>query len=111
MADRRSYGSGSLSVRPDSKGRETYYGTWRSGGRRVKRRLGVKRAQGGPDGLTAAAAEKEMRRQMGLVVPSRAIGARITIQDAGARYVVEAKRRGRKASTLANIESEVRIHL
>jgi len=40
---KRSYGSGQLFVRADGNGRETYYGSWRVGGRRVKRRLGPKR--------------------------------------------------------------------
>jgi integrase len=43
---RRSYGSGSLSVRTDAAGRDTFYGTWRSGGRAVKRKLGPKRQKG-----------------------------------------------------------------
>jgi hypothetical protein len=32
---KRSYGSGQLFVRADGNGRETYYGSWRVGGRRV----------------------------------------------------------------------------
>ncbi len=34
---RRSYGTGSLDVRTDSAGRETWYGKWHANGRRVKR--------------------------------------------------------------------------
>ncbi|MEA2400429.1 MAG: hypothetical protein QOK00_832, partial [Thermoleophilaceae bacterium] len=37
---RRSYGSGSLVVRADANGAETWYGLWRTGTRRVKRVLG-----------------------------------------------------------------------
>jgi hypothetical protein len=57
MAARRSYGTGSLIVRSDSAGRETWYLLWHSNGRRVKRRIGLKRAEGSRDGLTRAQAE------------------------------------------------------
>jgi len=50
---RRSYGTGSLTVRTDGTGRETWYGQWHSNGRRVKRRIGPKRAEATRDGLTA----------------------------------------------------------
>ena len=49
---RRSFGTGSIAVRRDRKGRETRYGLWMAGGRRVKRQLGAKRAPGTSDGLT-----------------------------------------------------------
>ena len=58
---KRSYGSGQLFVRADGNGRETYYGSWRVGGRRVKRRLGPKRRAGTSDGLTRTQAEAELR--------------------------------------------------
>jgi hypothetical protein len=48
---------------------------------------------------------------MATITPSRAVGERITVDEVGRRYVAEAKRRGRKPSTCANIESEVRVHL
>lgn len=53
QANRRSYGSGSLYVRADGTGRETFYGKWRSNGRQVKRRIGDKRATGSHDGRRA----------------------------------------------------------
>ena len=40
---RRSYGTGSLYIHADARGRETWYGRWHAGGRRVKRTLGPKR--------------------------------------------------------------------
>src|SRR4051812_50043037 len=61
---KRSYGSGRLFVRADSAGRETWYGSWRIGGRRVKRRLGPKRRPSMADGLTRTQAEAELRRLM-----------------------------------------------
>lgn len=72
---KRSYGSGRLFARVDSGGRETWYGSWHVGGRRIKRRLGVKRRAGAADGLTRTQAEAELRRRMGVDVvvagPSR----------------------------------------
>lgn len=61
---RRSYGSGSLLVRADRNGRETWYGSWRVSGRRVKRRIGLKRTPSCSDGLTHVQAEQTMRRFM-----------------------------------------------
>ncbi len=61
-AAKRSYGSGRLFVRADSTGRETWYGSWRVDGRRVKRRIGLKRRPSMADGLTRTQAEAELRR-------------------------------------------------
>jgi hypothetical protein len=61
---RRSYGTGSLITRRDRNGREKWYGSWMTGGRRVKRRLGLKRPPGTSDGLTRKHAEAELRRRM-----------------------------------------------
>ena len=61
---RRSYGTGTLFVRPDKTGRQTWYGSWWAGGRRVKRRLGVNRSRSCPEGLTRAMAEAELKRLM-----------------------------------------------
>jgi hypothetical protein len=72
---RRSYGSGSLEIRSDRNGRETWYGYWRAGGQRVKRRLGLKRSQSCSDGLTRVQAEQTLRRVMAdTVVP---LGSRV----------------------------------
>jgi hypothetical protein len=59
---RRSYGTGSLYVRTDAAGRESWYGQWRIDGRLVKRRVGAKRQAGERDGLTKPQAERELRR-------------------------------------------------
>ena len=62
--DRRSYGTGSLYIRTDGNGRESWYDKWRANGRQVKRRIGLKRAEGARDGLTRTQAEQELRRLM-----------------------------------------------
>jgi hypothetical protein len=79
---RRSYGSGSLFVRRDARGRETWYGKWYSGGRRVKRKGGPKRQSGSRDGLTRAQAERELHRRMESERP--VLRSRLTIQSSGA---------------------------
>jgi hypothetical protein len=61
MAARRSYGSGRIVVRTDGRGVETFHGVWRSDGRQVKRRLGLKRPRGGREGPTAAHVRAQYR--------------------------------------------------
>jgi hypothetical protein len=48
---------------------------------------------------------------MGEVAPTVAPDERLDLAEVSRRYVREAKRRGRKPSTCANIESEARVHL
>ncbi len=86
MSARRAYGSGSLTIRREATGREMWIGQWRVGDRRVKRRLGVRRASGSRDGLTRAQAEKEMRRLMEselALMPA----VRLELLEAGERYL------------------------
>src|SRR5579875_4047919 len=84
---RRSYGSGSLQIRTDRRGAETWYGTWWVAGRRVKRRIGLKRATGSHDGLTRTQAEAEMRRMMALVKPaSPGAAPSLTVRELSAAY-------------------------
>jgi integrase len=111
MATRRSYGTGSLIVRVDRGGREVWYGKWRSNGRQVKRRIGPKRGGAAKDGLTRRQAEGELRRLMAEVTASAPVGEVLTVDEIGARYRAHAERRGRKRSTIKNVESEVRVHL
>lgn len=111
MAARRSYGTGSLYVRADSTGRETWYGRWHSNGRRVKRRVGPKRADGTRDGLTRTQAEAELRRLMAEIQVTAPVGHSLTVAAAGERYRRHLKRAGRKRSTLAAVESALRVQL
>jgi integrase len=111
MAARRSYGTGSLYVRRDSAGRESWYGKWRQEGRQVKRALGPKRMAGSRQGLTRSQAEAELRLKIGEVQVTRAVGEKLTVAEVSSRYVAHAERRGRKLSTRANVESETRVHL
>jgi integrase len=110
LMPRRSYGSGSLFVRADSRGRETWYGGWRADGRQVKRRLGPKRMEGSRDGLTRAQAERELRRLIDSETPI-VHRARVTVDDVGRRYVEHLRSLGRKKSTLEGYESYINVHL
>jgi integrase len=108
---RRSYGSGRIVVRADTRGVETFYGIWHADGRRVKRRLGIKRPRGGREGMTVADAERELRRLMDEPVPAAAPGDRLTLSQAGERYRRHLEALGRKRTTLASVESTFRIWL
>jgi integrase len=108
---RRSYGTGSLFVKTDSAGRESWYGKWRSNGRQIKRRLGWKRSEGSKDGLTRRQAEAELRKLMAEVAAPRAVGERLTIAELGQRYVRDLERGGRKRTTIIAVNLALRVHL
>lgn len=109
---RRSYGSGSLAVRTDSNGEESWYGTWWSAGRRIKRRLGPKRKQGGRDGLSRTQAERELRRAMERDRVVLAAGQRRTVQEAADQYIDHLEHvMERKRSTIQDYRGYVRRHL
>ncbi|HXD54704.1 MAG TPA: site-specific integrase [Solirubrobacteraceae bacterium] len=110
MAARRSYGSGRIAVRTDKQGVETFYGVWRSNGRQLKRRLGVKRTASG-EGLAKRDAEKMLRRLMDEVVPTAAAGDRLTLSQVGQRYRAYLETQGRKRATLIAVESTFRVWL
>lgn len=109
---RRAPGTGSIIVRSDSAGRETFYGKWTTAsGRQVKRRIGPKRAPGSSDGFTRRQAEAELRRLMSAVTVTARTSERLTVADVGARYLAHLERLGRKRSTLISVESTIRVHL
>lgn len=108
---RRPHGTGSLYVRVDAAGRETWYGKWWQNGRQVKRKIGLKRAAGSREGLTRSQAEAELRRLIGEVQVKPRIGEKLTVGDVSEHYIAQARRRGRKRSTLEDIESDTRVHL
>lgn len=107
---RRSYGSGSLQIRADRNGRETWYALWRVGERRVKRRVGLKRSPSCADGLTRVMAEKEMRRLIAeTAVP---LGTRMTVAEAGTIYIEHLEvAMERKRTTVADYRGYLNRHL
>jgi integrase len=107
---RRSYGTGRLYARADAAGRESWYGTWYSGGRRVKRKLGPKRQRGSREGLTAAQAERELRRLMD--AERIVVGSRLSLSDVAQRYLEHLEHvLERKATTLGDYRSMLHKHI
>lgn len=98
-------------MRAYANGTEAYYGRWWIGQRQVKRKIGPKRAPSSRTGLTRTQAEAELRRQIEATTASAAVGDRLTITEATGEYIADARRRGRKATTLANVDSEIRVHV
>src|SRR5215213_9202022 len=108
--DPRPRGTGSLDVRTDATGRRSYYGRYYEGNRRVVRLLGRVKTNSAP-GLTRAQAEARLRDLVAAGEGAPGLGERLTIAQAGERYIAHAERRGRKRSTLQNLDSEIRVHL
>ncbi len=109
MAGRRSYGTGSLIVRADRGGRETWHGKWRANGRQVMRRIGPKRAPGGRDGLTRTQAEARLRELIAETPSGRPTSERLTLAEVAPRYVRHLQAKGRKRSTIIAAESCLRV--
>lgn len=109
---RRSYGTGSLTTRRDRNGRETWYGSWMTGGRRLKRRLGLKRPPGTSHGLTQKQAEAELRRRIAEEVIGVPRERRRTVGEAGALYVEHLDNvMQRKRTTIEDYRCHLRRHL
>src|SRR5262249_32515382 len=109
---RRSYGTGSLLQRTDSKGAVNWYGQWRQGGALIKRKIGPKRLSGSRDGLN----QRQAQAQLARIIPEHkapATGDRIDIPELSRRYLRAPAKGGkpRKPSTVENVESEVGCHL
>ncbi len=105
---RRSYGTGSLIVRVDGNGRETWHGKWRAHGRQVMRRVGPKRAPGTRDGLTRLQAEDRLREVIARTSVEARVTTRMDIGEAGRRYVEKMREGGRKPSSVRSVESHLR---
>ncbi len=109
---RRAPGTGSLIIRRDAAGRESFYGQWTPpGGKQIKRALGFKRTPGNADGLTVRQAEAKLRAMMTKVTATSPVGERLTIAEVGAKYIAHLERLGRKHSTIAAVEMTLRAHL
>ncbi|MDQ3319959.1 MAG: tyrosine-type recombinase/integrase [Actinomycetota bacterium] len=109
---RRAYGTGSLELRTDSHGRETYYGRFRTGGKQHKVKLGEKRKPGEKTGLTKSAAERARQKIIDNEIQRPPIGERIDLATAGDRYLTHlAEVMKRKPSTIQDYEIMLRKHL
>jgi integrase len=107
---KRSYGSGRLFVYTDKAGVESWYGSWRVGGRRVQRKIGLKREAGGTYGFTRVQAERELRKRIenDLIL---ATSERKTVPEAASLYVDHLEDvMERKRSTIEDYRGYVRAH-
>ena len=107
---RRSYGTGSLSVRRDSRGRESWYGQWRVGGRRVTRKVGLKREPGSRSGLTRAQAERRLQSLIDTETHAP-VDERLSVGEVGDLLVRHLESLGRKRSTVEEYRSYLNVHL
>lgn len=106
---RRSYGTGSLYVRRNARGGESWYGKWWAGERRVQRKIGAKRQPGSREGLTRAQAERELQRRM--ESERTPVRARVAIEEAGERYLEHLEHvLERKPTTVADYGYILRGH-
>ena len=108
---RRSHGTGSLVVRTNSTGRETWHAKVRAGRSQVWRKLGEKRAPGARDGLTRTQAEARLRKLIEELERAPVVVERLTVEDVGRRYLKHLRTLGRRRSTLLDYESYLRVHL
>jgi Phage integrase, N-terminal SAM-like domain/Phage integrase family len=108
---RRDRGDGSLTLRPNAKGGETWICFWRQDGRGVMRSLGPKRSKVQPQGLTKPQAEAAFRklREETRARPGRA--QRRTFAEVGAELICTKRAAGRKAATVESYDSCLRIHI
>ena len=109
---RRSYGTGTLEVRSDSAGRETYYGRFYAHGRQARVKLGPKRNANTRDGLTRTAAERLLQKLIDehrQLVPA---ADRVNLQQAGDRYLTHLEQvMHRKPSTIQDYRIILDRHL
>jgi integrase len=107
---RRSYGSGRLYVHTNAGGEESWYGSWRIGGRRVHRRIGPKRKTGSREGLTTSQAERELQRRIDS--ERTAVRSGLTVGEVGERYVTHLETvMERKPTTIIDYRSMLRAHI
>lgn len=108
---RRERGDGSLRIRPNAKGGETWIGWWRIDGRAVMRTLGPKRSKAQPEGLTKPQAEVAFRqlREQAKAQPARA--NRKTLAQVGEALIRAKRAAGRKPSTLEAYDYWLRVHI
>jgi len=110
---KRSYGTGSLYVARDSRGRETWYGRWQApGGGKTNRKLGLRRQAGGREGLTRTQAERELRRRIDADAIVVARGQQRTVAEAGEEYVDHLEHvMERKRTTIQDYRGYLTRHL
>jgi integrase len=107
---RRPHGTGTLYVQARANGRQDWYGRWYLGGRRVNRRLGLKRRRGTGEGLNRTQAEAQLRRLMVRERPPAA-GSAVSLASTAELMLRDLEALGRKPTTLDNYRAILRSHL
>lgn len=108
---RRAPGQGSIWVRTDKAGKQTWYGKWGSGDGQIKRKLGLKRKPGTREGLTQKEAGARLQELMRSEQSRKPAGRPTTVREAGEAYIKHLTMLGRKPSTLIAVEMILRVHL
>lgn len=108
---RRAHGTGSLYPVVGADGRETWYGRWYIGDKRVQRRIGPKRRHGDEAGLTKAEAEAELRRLRLATEESPAPETTVTVEQAFEHLLRRLEAAGRRPGTLATYRSLFENHI
>lgn len=109
--ERRGYGTGSLLTHTGAGGKETWYGRWYVGKKRVKRRIGPKRKPGGRKGLTRKQAEAELRRLMIAEQPPPVGRTELSLTEAAEHMLRHLEALERKPTTLETYRSLLRTHV
>ena len=103
---RRPQGTGSLLVRRDRRGKETWYGKWWVGRRQTMRALGPRREPGEAVGLTRRQAEEQLRRLMG-EERGRPVEERLTLEQVAERFLVHKETVGLRRSTVRRLRLQL----
>lgn len=106
-AAKRSYGTGSLSVKGTS-----YYGKWRVGDRQVMRKIGPVRERGTRDGLTKGQAEAKLRKMIAETAVVISPDERHDFAEVAERYIDHVKNvMDRKPTTVHDYRLIAQTHL
>lgn len=108
---RRAHGTGSLYPVVGSGGRETWYGRWYIGKKRVQRCIGPKRRRGEKAGLTKTEAEAELRRMRLATEEAPPPEMTVMVDEAAQHLMRHLEAIDRRPSTLATYRSLFRNHL
>jgi integrase len=108
---RRERGDGSLTLRGNAKGGETWICFWRQNGRGVMRSLGPKRSAAQPRGLTKPQAEAAFKKLREDTDPRPARAQRRTLAEVGAELIRAKRAAGRKPATIEAYDSGLRMHI
>lgn len=108
---RRPRGTGHLSRRTDKAGRQTWYGKFAVNGQQKMVKLGLVREPGKKYGLTEVEANRALQRAIEDALAAPPPKRKLTLEEAGKRYLEHKERLGLKPTTLSDYDSHLRVHL